>query len=103
MTLVYESFLAGKLSSRYLFHLTLMVARAHNATFVAPSVSNTLNSPKTYHSKTPPRRSARSLAHAQPSNKDSTTSRPKRGSHGFHKFKNGLLNLTPVSDDEKAL
>jgi hypothetical protein len=52
--LVYESFLAGSLSSRHLFHLTLMVARAHNATFVALSVSNMLNSPRTYHCKVPP-------------------------------------------------
>ncbi|KAF2833358.1 hypothetical protein CC86DRAFT_399985 [Ophiobolus disseminans] len=47
--------------------------------------------------------SPRNLTRAQPVNKNGNSARPKRGVHGFHKFKNGLLNLTPVSDDELAL
>jgi len=50
-----------------------------------------------------PRRSARNLTRTRPSNKNSDNGRPKRGAHGFRKFKNGLLDLTPISDDEKAL
>jgi hypothetical protein len=52
----------------------------------------------------PLRRSARNtIQDAQPSNRDAVTSRLKRGSHGFHKLKNGLLNVTPIGDEEKAL
>jgi hypothetical protein len=50
-----------------------------------------------------PRRSTRNLALTQTMNKDHTKSHPKRGLHGFHKLKNGLLDPTPVSDIEKTL
>jgi hypothetical protein len=50
-----------------------------------------------------PRRSTRNLALTQTMNKDNTKSHPKRGLHGFHKLKNGLLDPTPVSDIEKTL
>ncbi|KAF2034835.1 hypothetical protein EK21DRAFT_107465 [Setomelanomma holmii] len=50
-----------------------------------------------------PRRSPRGTVHSQPSNTDASSSHPKRGSHGFQKFKNGLLDLTSISDDETAL
>jgi hypothetical protein len=82
-------------------HLALTVIRAYDLTYVASSALNIHRTKLIAEMAT--RKSARNLVRAQPSNKDSTTSRPKRGSHGFHKFKNGFLNLTPVSDDETAL
>jgi hypothetical protein len=52
----------------------------------------------------PLRRSARNtIQDAQSPNRDAVTSRLKRGSHGFHKLKNGLLKVTPIGDEEKAL
>lgn len=49
------------------------------------------------------RRSSRNLLRDQSLAGDVTPSRPKRGPLGFRKFKNGLLDLTPVTEEEQAL